>query len=480
MNSPEKPNILYIVIDGLRADKFYGTNKTSITPFLDSIIKKGTFFPQCVSSAPCTIPSIASTITSLYPYECIIQDENIFTLNPRSNNHISNLKNQGYTTYATFQDVIYFLGLDKIYDHSETYSVHSKLWNGLGNQIVEKFENNLKEPWFYYLHLYDLHLLSFSEEHRLNHGPEEINNEKFGKNHYERIISAIDPWLKKIIESVDLKNTLIILTSDHGSYIASYTKELEEFHYKNIESRAHTPSKFFKIAQKLSKNLPSNMFIGKKKLSQMYVKKTDSKIKKQILPNLKQIDENASPYTKRLMSASITGESSVYDDLFTIPLLFFGYNVPSNKIIKKQVRSIDIFPTLFKIAKLNEKTIGHGVNLLPLLDDDSIGELPAFLEAAYNSPRFGSTQTIGVRTSKFKYFRDKSDNKSQVHLFDLENDPLEEKNIAKDNPKIIAQMEEVLQQLKTNADFNYEKSEQILGVDEEQKIEEELRKMGYM
>jgi arylsulfatase A-like enzyme len=480
MSNSKKPNILYVVIDGFRTDKFYGPNKTSITPFLDSLIKKGIFFDQCVSSAPCTIPSIASTITSLYPFECIIQDENIFTLNPQSKTYISNLKKFGYTTYATYQDVIYFLGLDKIYDFSETYSVHSKLWNGLGKQIIEKLDNKMKEPWFYYLHLYDLHLLSFSKEHLLKNGPKEIHDKKFGVNPYERIITAIDPWLKKIIESVDLKNTIIVITSDHGSYTASYTKELEEFNYKNIESRTYNPSNLFKIAQNISKFIPPAVFIGKKKLAKIYISRTDSKIKKNVLPNLAKINQNVSTYTKRLMHASVTGESSVYDDLFRIPLLILGYNVPSNKIIHKQVRSVDIFPTLFDIAKLDEKPLGHGMNVMPLIHDLLFEELPAFLEAAYNSPRFGTTKIIGIRTSKFKYFREKYDEKSQVHLYDLENDPLEEKNIAKNNLKIIKKMEEILLQLKNDNGFDYKKSHQILNIDEEKKIEQELRKMGYM
>ena len=58
-----KPNILYIVIDGLRSDKFHGSSKTSVTSYLDNLVKNGTYFEQCFSSAPCTVPSVASIIT---------------------------------------------------------------------------------------------------------------------------------------------------------------------------------------------------------------------------------------------------------------------------------------------------------------------------------------------------------------------------------------------------------------------------------
>ena len=40
----KNPNIIFFTIDGLRADKFEGNDKSSITPNLDSLRKKGTYF----------------------------------------------------------------------------------------------------------------------------------------------------------------------------------------------------------------------------------------------------------------------------------------------------------------------------------------------------------------------------------------------------------------------------------------------------
>ena len=34
-----KPNIFFILIDGLKSDKCHGKNKTSVTPNIDSLIK---------------------------------------------------------------------------------------------------------------------------------------------------------------------------------------------------------------------------------------------------------------------------------------------------------------------------------------------------------------------------------------------------------------------------------------------------------
>jgi len=65
-----------------------------------------------------------------------------------------------------------------------------------------------------------------------------------------------------------------------------------------------------------------------------------------------------------------------------------------------------------------------------------------------------------------------------IHLYDLKNDPLEENNIAINNPHIVEKMEAILAQLKIDKEFKFEESETKL--EEENKIENELRKLGYI
>ena len=55
-----------------------------------------------------------------------------------------------------------------------------------------------------------------------NHDNDELNkfsNEKFGKNSYEQMVSALDNWLGKIISTIDFSNTLFELLYDHMCYI---------------------------------------------------------------------------------------------------------------------------------------------------------------------------------------------------------------------------------------------------------------------
>ena len=61
-----KKNILFILIDGLRADQVYGENKTSVTPNIDSLRKKGLYFTKAFSSVDGTIVSLNTIFSSRF------------------------------------------------------------------------------------------------------------------------------------------------------------------------------------------------------------------------------------------------------------------------------------------------------------------------------------------------------------------------------------------------------------------------------
>ena len=86
-----------------------------------------------------------------------------------------------------------------------------------------------------------------------------------------------------------------------------------------------------------------------------------------------------------------------------------------------------------------------------------------------------SLDRIGIRSTKFKYFRNSSDPKKDIHLYDLENDPYENNNIANDNDSIIQKMELTIDYIQKNSS----KIKVELNEDEEKIIAEELKKMGY-
>ena len=479
-----KPNILFFLIDGLREDKCHGNKKTSVTPHIDSLIQNGVYFNQTICSAPVTPTALSSLFTGLYPSEAIILNNEIFTINQAHKNYVQHLKEIGYTTYAFLPEATYLFEQGRIFEENVyKYPYTDTLFNGNGKLIVEKLkENHLREPWFYYLHLYDLLWISPNAHFNLNDGPDEISNDKFGINKYERIFSVMDIWFGRILHNLDLKNTLIVLTADHGADLGIYTPTMEQENKNFQKLKAHDIGVNFRIIQNIAKKLPKQILPFRKKLANKYTAKNEENIKNKIQAEFDKIEKSElSPYEKRIMKFSVIPIQNIYDEKYRVPLIFSGYNIPSGVLISEQVRSVDIFSTIADIIGLNNINENkRGRSLLPLMQGKHFDELPAYVESAINAVKSLTDDAIGIRTSKFKYFRDRNDSVKNVHLYDLKNDPLEEKNIAKNNKDVVAEMEKQLVEILKGESFQHSQSNEELDEEQSDIIDSELKRLGYI
>ena len=166
---------------------------------------------------------------------------------------------------------------------------------------------------------------------------------------------------------------------------------------------------------------------------------------------------------------------SLFDENIRIPLIFSGYNVSSKKI-SQQVQNLDIFPTIAEIIKLPKKNnMIDGRSLFGGFEN-KIVEQPAYLHTMpfeFMSP----DDTVGIRTSEYKYFRQSRDSKKNVNLYDLQNDPQENHNIAKQYSDVVKEMEQILSKMTSH---KLEKQEQPIDENVRKKIEEEYKKLGYL
>ena len=71
---PEVKNVLFITIDTLRADYLGTYGGPARTPNLDRLAAKGWKFNECISASMLTTPSHASMMTSLYPHDHGVYD----------------------------------------------------------------------------------------------------------------------------------------------------------------------------------------------------------------------------------------------------------------------------------------------------------------------------------------------------------------------------------------------------------------------
>jgi len=474
MSNSIKPNILFLLVDSFRADKCFGKEKKSVTPNLDSLIEKGVYFTQGICSAPVTVPSISSILTAKFPFKVIMGGGNRFKLNSKVTTFISHFKNAGYNTIAISPEIVSLSALTRDFTDVATYPRHDGMYDGVGEQILNVFESGkLRKPWFFYIHILDLHGTS-------RNFPKKFDNEKYGMNQYERMVSSMDVWFGKFLKKIKLQDTLIVLTTDHGNDQGIFTPEIErmrKYVYRNELQSA------FNLGKKFTSKLPKSLSPLKSKMKQIYQQKKNDGITKKKNKELEQINKKSlSPYMKRILEHSIKPEYDAFDDKFRVPILFSGYGIKSNLIISQQVRSIDIFPTICDILNFPyEDDKIDGMSLFPLFKGEKLIEKPAYLESISNWTKSYATDLVGIRYLGFKYFRARNNPEEKIGLYDLEKDPLEENNIASRLPKKILEMEEILSNIRKNAPEEIEKESTESADDEEnRRAEKELKKLGYL
>jgi len=453
-----KPNILFLVIDSLRSDQCYDENKTSITPNIDSLIKQGIYFSQTISSIASTSPSMGSIFTGIFPFKTGMSNNTYEKLNSTIPTYVEHLKKNGYATFATTSEINSFLGITEDFDlkiKSSTHNNYFSLFDGLGEKIIDKLNSLVKTPWFFYIHINDLHQPIIV--------PKDFSDKKFGETDYDQMISAIDFWIGKFLQKINLKNTLVVLTADHGEYIRSLKIDNKIINFESTMGE--------KILWKIGNKIPAKLYGPKKKIG-LYIQKIRNSSRKKYLNNL-----SLSKYEKRVLTMSRMSQGGhVYDDVLKVPLIFAGFNIKSANIISQQVGLVDIFPTITELIGLNNLTSNiDGTSLIPLFTNQHLDEKPIFIQSIPHITK-NHSHYFGIRTSEFKYVRDVNNFKI-FELFNLINDPLEQDDISNDFPEIVTKMENILQ--------NYLKQEiksdsQKLDKNEREKVEEELKKLGYL
>lgn len=111
---------------------------------------------------------------------------------------------------------------------------------------------------------------------------------------------------------------------------------------------------------------------------------------------------------------------SLYEESIKIPLLIYLPGLKKGVVSNKSGTHVDLAPTIAAIAGLEPEEDWQGINLL----DEKSSSAPAFIYTR------SSTKLNGVIDGNYKYIYNVTDRTEQ--LFDLDDDPDELKNIAKE------------------------------------------------
>jgi arylsulfatase A-like enzyme len=460
-----KPNILFLIFDSFRADKISGPDKNSLTPNFDYIKKNGVFFDHAVSSGDASLLSYAGLFSGKHPFKTGMRSSKLTGL-VDTTSYLEFLKNHGYKLYGCMPKSSSFLEIIPEFANNEEAFLDygMSVFTDAGRITSDKLNSKMKEPWLFIMHTGDLHFPITN--------PKGFEDEKFGSNNYEKQISALDSWLGQILEKIDLEKTLVVIIGDHGSYIQALNKESLNV---DFQDKGELQMKVLKISNKFPKFLEPlklNLFLARENINR---KRKEKKIK----------DLDLKPHEIRgLLHQRSNLERFLFDEKVRVPLFMIGPKADQGMTISQQVRLIDVFPTICEIIGIPDKDEKiDGVSLYPLLENKKMGTLIAYMES---SPAIliQPIIVIGVRTDKYKYFRNRYDSSKNVHLYDLENDPYEDDNIADKDKNIAEAMEDILKKIING--FSLEKgcsledSDEELGTEESKMVEKQLKKMGYI
>jgi arylsulfatase A-like enzyme len=246
-----RPNIILITLDALRADhlKCYGYIKET-SPFISEFAKDAFLFERAIAQSASTVPSVASMLTSQYPYtNCLVTASYHFR---ESQITIAEfLKNKGYETYAVVGNmhVSRAFGFNRGFNYFDDNFIKIRNADELTSSAIQllKARKNIKN-FFLWLH--------YREPHSPYHPPikyeemffkKELSHERNkldvytlqGKksylskakvselgNLYDANIRFVDDNLRELFEYLKqgglLSNSIIIITADHGESLGEH------------------------------------------------------------------------------------------------------------------------------------------------------------------------------------------------------------------------------------------------------------------
>ena len=230
-------NVLLITIDTLRADAIgaYG-NRAVSTPWMDRLATGGVRFAQAHASSVVTLPSHANILSGVYPFRHGVRENAGFRFPAEVDTLASLLHARGYRTGAFVSafplDARFGLtrGFD-IYDDrfakgetnvafrvperrgSDTVAA-ALAWIGGGDAGAPPAS---ARPWFVWVHLYEPHF---------PYAPPEPYASRYGAAPYLGEVAAADaalaPLLQPILDGPGGRDTLVVLTADHGESLGEH------------------------------------------------------------------------------------------------------------------------------------------------------------------------------------------------------------------------------------------------------------------
>jgi tetratricopeptide (TPR) repeat protein len=227
-------SVLLVTLDTTRADRLgcYG-HPGARTPILDRLASEGVRFENAFADAPITLPSHASLLTALYPFEHGVRNNGNFRLSERPPTLATALRDRGYRTAAFLSSFV----LDRRYGLARGFETYDDRMDAApesapfpeaerrGDRTVLALGRWLEgraadgAPFFAWLHLYDAH-----EPYR----PPPPFRETIA-DPYDGEIAFADAALGQALDKLGTlglrDKTVVAVVADHGESLGDHGEE---------------------------------------------------------------------------------------------------------------------------------------------------------------------------------------------------------------------------------------------------------------
>ncbi|MDO8142623.1 MAG: sulfatase [Candidatus Brocadiales bacterium] len=406
------PNILLFTVDACRPDHFgcYGYNRNT-TPNIDKLAKEGVLFTHAFSQSAWTTPGMISIFTSLYPpthgvdaKDRTLKDD-VLTL-PKV------LKGNGYTApvLPRFVDIqnYWHLGFDVV--DKERFSGEE------GEDLLKLLEAYKDQRFFIWYHYHGLHL---------PYNPQKPYDKIFQED--------ISGGMTAETESIGLVKTKSVIRNGSVSFNSAEKKAVVALYDGQI------------------RQLDDYMGLLMEKMKQWGI--LDNTILIITSDHGEELFEHGF-----IGHASTSLNAKLYDEIIHIPLIIRWPKKVEHRIVDELVQQIDVMPTILDMLGLPIPEGLHGYSLLPFIRGKPMNNLrPVFCETILGG--FQSTKEMEeiklrcVRTKEWKLIytntpghdlNSEGVNNGKYELYNLSNDPKEERNITENHPDVVKDLKKNL------------------------------------
>ena len=478
------PNIIFIVLDTLRADRVLCTYKNkNLTPFISSILDNSIYFENCIANSPWTLPSHISMFTGLYETQHVSISKNYVKLSQKVPILTEILKDMGYHTVCYTENPF----ISNVYGLSRGFDNYINAFNTnikKNNQTV-KIRHNRNVLLTKITDL--LFIIDSNVKKRVKHS-QIINFWTFLRVKIRKYIRIL--FWKNIIRNIILnKNTTIREINKSCKSIKYEINNKPVYFFFNIMTTHDPYAPLFQVLKKFDITLDDFKILKKFYVNTRIIKMktnlkpkhlSENKIKtfnkiynacvlssdiivKNIFSNLKKIGILDNAY---VIITSDHGEHlfdkldhyywehgtyvSLYNSVLRVPLLIFNTKL-KKKIVKNQVQLIDLFHTILHLTRIpadQNKYLEINKSIIYQIDHKST---PKYIFGEYFKSKNFMLDVIKIhrrninrkmipkmlnhiyflRSNECKYI--KYNNCKIKEFFNLSKDPHEQNNIFNEN-----------------------------------------------